>query len=418
MLMEDYNIIIPDDSFNFNSLNLSTPMSIQGGAFFTKLTKDTNDLYIQTPKCSTKQGFIKSGKKLHTDLLFDKSNETFIQWIENLETKMIELIYEKREKWFQEQIDYDDIENAFSNTLKSYKSGNYNAMRVMVDSPRMLQASNVVIYDQQEHKKTMDDINSTSSLVTILQFHGVKFTAKSFQIYVQIKQCMIMQNNIFNTCKIKLNNNNNKNDEELVEKVSLSLNSEKNIEDDNSEESNNGENEEIVEEKNEEIFEEQKEEIIEEQKEDNEENNNNMKIELSEIDNIDDESKEDTENKENTDIDTISNNDEISENTDVLKVETEQIETPISVYDSLEEFDLSVKDDNLETITLRKPNEIYHDMFVNARNKARAARKTAMLAYLEAKNIKSNYMLDDEYSSDEEYERQIKQKPEQLLLEG
>ena len=36
--MEDYNIIIPDDSFNFNSLNLSTPLSIQGGAFFTKLT--------------------------------------------------------------------------------------------------------------------------------------------------------------------------------------------------------------------------------------------------------------------------------------------------------------------------------------------------------------------------------------------
>ena len=93
MLMEDYNIIIPDESFNFNSLSLSTPMSIQGGAFYTKLTNNNNDLYIQTPKCSTKQGFIKSGKKLHADLLFDKSNEIFIQWIENLETKMVELIY-------------------------------------------------------------------------------------------------------------------------------------------------------------------------------------------------------------------------------------------------------------------------------------------------------------------------------------
>ena len=57
-------------------------------------------------------------------------------------------------------------------------------------------------------------------------------------------------------------------------------------------------------------------------------------------------------------------------------------------------------------------------MFINARNKARTARKAAMLAYLEAKNIKSNYMLDDTYSSDEEYERQIKQNPEQMILEA
>ena len=63
-------------------------------------------------------------------------------------------------------------------------------MRVMVDGPRMLQASNIIIYDQQEKQLTMDDINSTTSLVNILQIHGIKFTAKSFQIYIQIKQCM------------------------------------------------------------------------------------------------------------------------------------------------------------------------------------------------------------------------------------
>ena len=279
MIMEDYNIIQPDDNFNFNSLTLSTPLSIQGGAFFTKLTKDSNDLYIQSPKCSTKQGFVKSGKKVHSDLLFDKSNEIFIQWIENLETKMVELIYEKREKWFQEEIDYDDIENAFSNTLKSYKSGNYNAMRVMVDSPRMLQASNIVIYDQQEKKLTMDNINSTSSLITILQVHGVKFTAKSFQIYIQIKQCMIIQNNIFNTCKIKLNNT--KNESEMIEKVSLSLNK-------------NEENSDNDEESNEDITEEKEEEIIKDT------NNDNIKLELNElnIDNIENETQRDEKREE------------------------------------------------------------------------------------------------------------------------
>ena len=139
---------------------------------------------------------------------------------------------------------------------------------------------------------------------------------------------------------------------------------------------------------------------------------------LALIENVETE-KNDTNHQDTTSLSNSINSDENTESNNVLKIETEKIEnTPISIHDSLEEFDLSVKDNNLETITLRKPNEIYHDMFVNARNKARSARKTAMLAYLEAKNIKSNYMLDDEYSSDEEYERQIKHNPEQLLLEG
>ena len=102
-----------------------------------------------------------------------------------------------------------------------------------------------------------------------------------------------------------------------------------------------------------------------------------------------------------------------------MKVETAVVNlNAINIHDNLEEFDVNLNQDNLETITLRKPDEIYHDMFINARNKARTARKAAMLSYLEAKNIKSNYMLDDIYSSDEEYERQIKQNPEQLILEA
>ena len=58
-------------------------------------------------------------------------------------------------------------------------------------------------------------------------------------------------------------------------------------------------------------------------------------------------------------------------------------------------------ENNLETLTLKKPNEVYYEMYKQAREKAKNAKKEALMAFLEAKNIKQTYMLDDIDSSDE-----------------
>ena len=58
--------------------------------------------------------------------------------------------------------------------------------------------------------------------------------------------------------------------------------------------------------------------------------------------------------------------------------------------------------ENNEIITLKKPNQVYFELYKEARNKAKEAKKNAIIAYLEAKNIKKTYMLDilDENESD------------------
>ena len=75
-------ITFPDmfSNYDFNSLTLSTPISLPGGAFFTKISSSSNDVYIQTPLCSSKQGFVKSGRKIHIDLVYDKNNEHFCNY--------------------------------------------------------------------------------------------------------------------------------------------------------------------------------------------------------------------------------------------------------------------------------------------------------------------------------------------------
>ena len=55
------NIIEPTMDYDFSKIYLGPPSSLSGGAYFTRIMVDNNrQLFIQTPKCLTKQGFIKS----------------------------------------------------------------------------------------------------------------------------------------------------------------------------------------------------------------------------------------------------------------------------------------------------------------------------------------------------------------------
>jgi len=67
----------------------------------------------------------------------------------------------------------------------------------------------------------------------------------------------------------------------------------------------------------------------------------------------------------------------------------------------LMEVDIDANLNNLETMTLKKPNQVYYEIYKEARNKAKKAKREAIVAFLEAKNIKKTYMLDDLDESDD-----------------
>jgi hypothetical protein len=50
---------------------------------------------------------------------------------------------------------------------------------------------------------------------------------------------------------------------------------------------------------------------------------------------------------------------------------------------------------------LKKPTEVYYNMYRNAKQKAKEFKKNAIAAYLEAKQIKSAHMLEDSDSDDD-----------------
>ena len=74
---------------------------------------------------------------------------------------------------------------------------------------------------------------------------------------------------------------------------------------------------------------------------------------------------------------------------------------PTQLYDVAPgAFDINDKLNSLETITLKKPNEVYYKIYKEARQKAKQIKREAINAILEAKNIKNTYMIDSDSESD------------------
>ena len=204
------NIIEPNKSFDFSKLSLAHPSGIQGGAYFTKILHNNKPLYIQTVKSLTRQGLVKSGKKYYCDLMFDNNAEHLINWFENLEEKCQKLIFEKGSIWFQNTLEETDIESAFNSTIRVYKSGKYYLVRTNIKN-NQLNLPAVKIYNENEVSLTIDDITNETNIISILEIQGIKFTARIFQIEIELKQIMVLDNEpLFDNCLIKTSKQNSK----------------------------------------------------------------------------------------------------------------------------------------------------------------------------------------------------------------
>jgi hypothetical protein len=184
------NIIEPVIDYDFSKVQLGIPVSHPNSTFLSRIFLNNKPLYIQTPKCTTKNGIVTSGKKIYCDLMFSSDDSIFIDWVTNLELKCQLLICNKSESWFETEYTKDDIETAFSSPLKIYKSGKYYLLRVNI-KPTMK------IYNDLNVEVSFDEIDENVSMITVIEFYGIKFTSRNFQMEVELKQSMIVSNDEF-----------------------------------------------------------------------------------------------------------------------------------------------------------------------------------------------------------------------------
>ena len=266
---------------------------------------------------------------------------------------------------------------------------------------------NIKIYNEADETIKIEDITSTNYIISIIEIQGIKFTSRNFQIEIELKQSMIVSPDPFlDECFIKkplkkqsvintniasfekISNNNRKIDlddfikdtvDELtsattfhkVEPKITSIMTPINLDIDSSLP------------KGEDVDEKEKEEEDEEDEAEEEEEEEDV-VDYKTPNNI---------------LDLNKNN----ENDNHLFLEIEDLNfTEKEDPNILKEVDLdSSLVNSLETITLKKPNQVHYENYKQAKDKAKKAKQLAIAAYLEAKNIKNTYLLDDSDDSDE-----------------
>ena len=385
------NIIQPNEQFDFSKLTLAHPTGIQGGAYFTKIEYNNKPLYIQTNKSLTRNGFVKTGKKYYCDLMFDNNSGQIINWFENLEEKCQKLIYDKSETWFQDALEMTDVESAFNSVIRVYRSGKFYLVRANVKNSPITHEPVINIYDENESQLTLKDVTTDTNIISILEIQGIKFTSRNFQIEIEIKQVMVLSSEpIFESCLIKKNKNND-------DKHTLLQNNETNVVEHLEEQSKKGLTSNL---------------------------NDIMSAELKDLNQIKIEPQESEvilndipNNLEKVDINANNYTDNLPDTEASLDIEIEELKLE-DLEDSkdLKEVELEfVSENNLETFKLKRRNQVYEDLYKDARKKAKNAKKMAILAYLEAKNIKKTYMIDNLNDSDSDFDAEIDEVSESEL---
>jgi len=366
------NIITPSTTFDFSTLNLENPLPLQGGSFFTKLnfSEKSLPLYVQLPRAGSKHGIVRntSTKKAYIDLLFNYFESDLLTWFENLEIKCRELIFDKKDLWFQTDMTADDIENIFISPTKSYKSGKFMTVRTHIPVSRQIKQEGCLIYDESERQLDSSAIVESTKFIPLIHIEGIKFSSKSFQLEINVRQIMVLslEDSIKKNCMIKYGKT------EPSESNTL-----ESLDNENSE---NTTPLEIT-------------EIKEIEKEVNL-NDEEVVIAANTLDN--------TKISDNSEINKEQKQEQEEELEKVnLQISDKNLDTNNTSDTELHEIDLAIED-NDDILSLKKPNEVYYEIYRAAHEKAKHMKKVALEAYLEAQNIKTKYMLDDMLASDDE----------------
>lgn len=392
----------PNSDYKFDDLELGSPQAMQGGgAYFAKIMQGTEEARVQFPKCTTKSGIVTTKRYTYLDLMYDRdSNLELVSWSEKLVNKVIRLIDEKKALWFSNDLTTDDIENMFNSIHRDYKSGTKILIRASIDTVRGSNELKCKIYDESEKivlDRALVDDKILRGIIPLVTIDGVKFTSRSIEIELKVKQLMLIDEERTASAVCMINKNTPR-----IDIKSLPIE-----EDERQEESTD--NDSLV---NKPL---DNADIAVAESNIMTESDNFATTEVVNIVIPD--------NLEEVGVDINAVNDDLSE-TDVQTHTSTAISKNQESEEGLEEVTLGDLNDfpepnkdiakdamvevdielngGCEAMKLKKPNEVYYEIYRNAKLKAKQIRKAAVEAYLEAKQIKTKYMLEDLDESDED----------------
>lgn len=369
-LEEEENIYEINSDFPFTKISLENPEPISNGIYFIRLSIENKPLYIQLPKCYMKNGIISTNKKeKYCDLMYShKDHRELIEWIEHMEMSCKDIIDNKKSLWFQSELSRDDIDNMMTPLYRLYKSGVNVLIRTYIDVNKHNGKPKCLIYDEDENEMDISSVDNSQQIIPLLHIEGIRFSSKTFELDIKLSQMMVMniEEKEKPNCLIKKDRDRDrekeKDDTHLGKKIQVSF----------ADECAGA-------------------------------SASTVAPAVADADTIaDDNGCKVTETiKTEKDKDNsiyLAPQGQTQTQTEVKPLPQQIIEKEELIEVSLDNLDTLNKSDVLE---LKKPNQVYYKIYKAARRKAIKMRQKAVEAFLEAKQIKTKYMLQDLDDSDD-----------------
>jgi hypothetical protein len=195
----------------------------------------------------------------------------------------------------------------------------------------------------------MESINDKTNVITVLEIQGIKCSARSFQIEIELKQMMMIKpSDIFEKCVLKTNINKGATTEKIETSTPLEITEDVNIEP--------------------------------------------PEVDITHLTDYETSVGELLQDTSSMKQNESANCDDISFDSIIQRSKIEELE---EIEFHLEELPTT------ETVQLKERNDVYYEMYREAKRKARIARDLALSSYLEAKRIKNTYKLHEIKVSDE-----------------
>jgi len=182
---------------DLGEIELSNPGRLQGGLYFAKLSIDKNPLYFKVENQFT-PGLIVSDPPVHNylDIVFHNNTTLFQEWFHSLEECIKGIIRQNKNKWFNTNIDSEDIDYFYNSCL--FSSENNIILRSKINYKN--NQATCKVFDENKIMTTLETIHN-QVISSIIHIRGILLTNTHFILEIENKQIVCIENNsMFDEC--------------------------------------------------------------------------------------------------------------------------------------------------------------------------------------------------------------------------
>jgi hypothetical protein len=170
------------EHYDENNLHLHEPETYDNENYFCKLDYEHKPFIIQTNHiCYNFKNIVEE------TIYVSIGSPDYALWIEQLYHSCIKHIYDKSKDWFDEPLEYRDIENSFLTPIKTNIKLNCYDVKCNVND------NDCVIVNNNGKCVEKDDLLNTKIIPTI-HIKGIQFNSKHFEFDMDVKYIVVYGN--------------------------------------------------------------------------------------------------------------------------------------------------------------------------------------------------------------------------------